>query len=333
MKKKQSLQKAALQHLFAGYEKHGLSIKALFTELGYDAEDFEEASFRLPSEKLGKLVRLAAIKLNDETIGFFERPTKLGGVKIGVLYALRGKTLRDAYFRLFKYLMLLHDDLDVKLVESGEEANIVINIKREESDADMLVYITLMLFVFRWSSWVTNHRISLNRLNFSGKKSTYSHDLDSAFPCRHYYERPQTELSIYRSDLELPVTQKEESVTQFINSLSNLLINRMSDASITAQIKRMLRECDNLENLPLKKVADDLNKSPQTVRRYLAQENTSFAALKESVRKDIATYHLTQKDTSIKNIAYLVGFSEPSAFIRAFKKWTGLTPGEWRERQ
>ena len=70
MKKKQSLQKAALQHLFAGYEKHGLSIKALFTELGYDAEDFEEASFRLPSEKLGKLVRLAAIKLNDETIPY-----------------------------------------------------------------------------------------------------------------------------------------------------------------------------------------------------------------------------------------------------------------------
>lgn len=333
MKKKYSLQKAALQHLFAGCAKQGLSVSELLLELGYDADNFEEASFRLPSERLGQLARLAALKLNDETLGFFERSTNLGGMKIGVLYTLRGNTLREACFRLFKYFKLLHDDLDIKLDEKGEEASVVIALKREEKAADMLVYITLMLFVFRWSSWITNHKISLNRLYFSGKKPVYAHDLDSAFPCRHYYQRQRTELSISRSDLELPVTQKEESVASFIKTLPNLLINRMSDASITAQIKRMLRDCENIENLPLKKVANDLNKSPQTVRRYLSQENTSFAAIKESVRKDIATYHLTQKDTPIKNIAYLVGFSEPSAFIRAFKKWTGFTPGEWRDHK
>lgn len=331
MKKKYSLQKAALQHLFAGCEKRGLSVSELFSELGYDTDNFEEASFRLPSEKLGKLARLAALKLNDETLGFFERRTKLGGIKIGVLYTLRGNTLREAFFRLFKYLMLLHDDLDINLDEKGEEASIVIGLKREQSDSDMLVYITIMLFVFRWSSWITNHKISLNRLHFSGKKSIYAHDLDSAFPCRHYYNSHQNELCISRGDLELPVAQQEENVASFISTLPNLLTNRMSDASVTAQIKRILRDDESLENLPLKKIAQKLNKSPQTIRRYLNQENTNFGALKESVRKDLAIYHLTQKDTPIKNIAFLVGFSEPSAFIRAFKKWTGRTPGEWRD--
>lgn len=175
--------------MFVGYEKYGFLIKVLFIELGYDVEDFEEVSFRLLLEKLGKLVWLVVIKFNDEIIGFFECFIKLGGVKIGVLYVLWGKILWDVYFRLFKYLMLLYDDLDIKLVESGEEVNIVINIKWEELDVDMLVYIMFMLFVFRWLFWVINYWILFNCLNFSGKKLIYLYDLDFVFFCCYYYER------------------------------------------------------------------------------------------------------------------------------------------------
>ena len=79
-------------------------------------------------------------------------------------------------------------------------------------------------------------------------------------------------------------------------------------------------------------IASCLNISTQTLRRRLKDENTSYQEIKDHMRRDVALYHLTHRDEpSINAIAFKVGFTEPSTFHRAFKKWTGLTPGAYRE--
>ena len=83
----------------------------------------------------------------------------------------------------------------------------------------------------------------------------------------------------------------------------------------------------------LEAVARHLHVSPQTLRRHLREEGTSFQALKDELRRDIAIYHLGRADLSLQAIAEQLGFSEPSAFHRAFKKWTGLTPGAYRAQE
>lgn len=70
--------------------------------------------------------------------------------------------------------------------------------------------------------------------------------------------------------------------------------------------------------------------SAQTLRRHLREEGSSFQELKDNLRRDLAIYHLSRNEISIQLIAEQLGFSEPSAFHRAFKKWTGLTPGAYR---
>ena len=72
--------------------------------------------------------------------------------------------------------------------------------------------------------------------------------------------------------------------------------------------------------------------SPQTLRRHLREEGTSFQELKDHLRRDLAIYQLGS-DLPIQRIAERLGFSEPSAFHRAFKKWTGLTPGAYRAQE
>ncbi len=80
-------------------------------------------------------------------------------------------------------------------------------------------------------------------------------------------------------------------------------------------------------------MARQLHMSPQTLRRHLSEEGSSFQELKDHLRRDLAIYHLGRSDLSIQDIAEQLGFSEPSAFHRAFKKWTGLTPGAYRANQ
>lgn len=83
----------------------------------------------------------------------------------------------------------------------------------------------------------------------------------------------------------------------------------------------------------MESIAQHLHISPQTLRRHLREEGTSFQELKDQLRRDIAIYHLRRADLSLQQIAEQTGFSEPSAFHRAFKKWTGLTPGAYRAQE
>jgi len=71
--------------------------------------------------------------------------------------------------------------------------------------------------------------------------------------------------------------------------------------------------------------------SPQTLRRHLQQEGESFQAIKDHWRRDLAINLLAESSLPIAEIARRTGFSEPSALHRAFKKWTGLAPGAYRE--
>jgi AraC-like DNA-binding protein len=94
----------------------------------------------------------------------------------------------------------------------------------------------------------------------------------------------------------------------------------------------MLQEAENVDDLPLSLVAQLLNRSEDTVRRHLKVEGSHFSEIKESVRRDRAVYHLQCLETPINQIAYMLGFSEPSSFNRAFKRWTGQTPGDYRRQ-
>lgn len=322
---------AFLSLLLTGSTKTEPTINKLLEELGYPSDVFKDNSDRFPSKKLGRLLRLFAIKLNDETFGFFQRPTKLGAMKMAVTIALHATTLRASIEKFIKFWSLIHDDLMLELVEKGEEASIHIKLTSPTTQRNTTIYIALVLLLFRWMSWVINKRIILNRVKFVGETPFYHEDLSSVIPCPYYFNSKTTELCFRRVDLDLPIAQQYENIPAYIKALPNFITTRLFDSTITAQVKQILREQENIEALPLKVVAEKLNKSPQTIRRYLKQEDITFAEIKENVRKDMAIYHLTKTETPIKNICYLVGFSEPSAFNRAFKKWTGYTPGEFRD--
>ena len=77
-------------------------------------------------------------------------------------------------------------------------------------------------------------------------------------------------------------------------------------------------------------VARRLHMSERSLQRHLRDEGVRFEALVEGLRRDLAMSYLSDRKMAIAEVAYLLGYSEPSAFHRAFKRWTGTTPGELR---
>jgi AraC-like DNA-binding protein len=88
---------------------------------------------------------------------------------------------------------------------------------------------------------------------------------------------------------------------------------------------------DFREELPgFEALTDMLNMSARTLRRRLEKEGTSYQRIKDNARRDAAITLLSREKMTVSDVAEQVGFSDPSAFHRSFKKWTGLSPGEYR---
>jgi AraC-like DNA-binding protein len=144
-------------------------------------------------------------------------------------------------------------------------------------------------------------------------------------------EQGHTELVMAASLLEKRVTQNEQSLRHFLrHPVLNLLTQDYARNSWTSQVREIVQH--HLEDMPeLNDVAASLDVHPQTLRRRLSAEGSTFKEIKSQVRRDTALHFLGKQGLSIEEIAHRAGFSESSAFIRAFKGWTGVTPYSYRK--
>jgi AraC-like DNA-binding protein len=145
------------------------------------------------------------------------------------------------------------------------------------------------------------------------------------------FDQPAASLVMSSSLLDRPLRQNETSLRHFLRHPALMMLTQQfANDGWTARVRDILRH--DMENLPeLGAVAGRLGIHPQTLRRRLAAEGTSYKELKGGLRRDTALHFLGKQGLSIEEIAGRAGFSESSAVIRAFKGWTGVTPYCYRK--
>ncbi len=101
--------------------------------------------------------------------------------------------------------------------------------------------------------------------------------------------------------------------------------------TMTLRIRELLKEHVATEMPTLKEVAGQLYLTPKTLHRRLAYEGNSYQKIKDDLRRDMAIHLLGEQQLTIIDVAEQIGFSDTCTFHRAFKKWTGVTPGLYRQ--
>lgn len=145
------------------------------------------------------------------------------------------------------------------------------------------------------------------------------------------FSAPRNALLIDPGWLETPF----EGATDYVFGLfteraERLLADLDAAGTLAARIEAHLLPRLHTGDVSVDTVAADLGMSRQTLYRRLRDEGTSFAALHDDLRRRMALDYLSARKVSVNQTAYLVGFSEPSAFTRAFRRWTGVPPATWR---
>ena len=153
------------------------------------------------------------------------------------------------------------------------------------------------------------------------------------FPCRQSFACERNLFAFNKRMLAIPIKQDPHTLVEFLSHAPQSLLTQFrTDNSVTAQIKRLLISAyEASQVLTFEEVAEALSSTTHTLRRRLKEEGHSFQEIKDSVRRESAMVLLSSTSQSIQEVSDGLGFSEPAAFNRAFKKWVGLSPAAFRD--
>jgi len=173
---------------------------------------------------------------------------------------------------------------------------------------------------------------AVEKISFTKSAPTHPEEYEQQLRTRVLFNQAQNELVLSEQVLSAPIKQANSSLCQLLKAQADALIGQLNqDNSITHKVVLWIRD-HLIDGEPDKScLAQSLNISPRTLQRKLAEENTSFQQLVNDIRRQLAEDYLAHNELSTGEIAYLLGFSEPSNFYRAYKKWTGKTPSQYRE--
>ncbi|GAB3888766.1 AraC family transcriptional regulator [Spirosoma agri] len=152
-------------------------------------------------------------------------------------------------------------------------------------------------------------------------------------PARLTFDAAVTTMVLDAALLDTPVLNASPTLSAMFEQHATGLLNQLKTPTLSSRVKAEIILLMKGEEPTLATVADRLAMGVRTLQLHLKEEGTTYQQLLDEIRKDLAIQHLREQNLSTTDIAYLLGFAEPSVFFRSFKKWTGVTPGAFRLAQ
>lgn len=320
-----------VEQILQGVREQGRDITSILLRSGISPALLESPLSRVSQAQYTALIRTLTRITRDELWGLCSRPVKIGTFARNCRALMHCRSLRDALVHGFRYYHLALEDMVPRLRIEGEIAHVVLQARTERNARLRYVERTFMFFTFGLACWLVARRIPLIDVDYCILDKNLSSDAFRVFQAPVRYQDGQVGFRFEKRWLDLPVVQNVQSVEEFLHQVpASLLIKYRDHANVTERIRRILRRHLDGEMPSLEEISKSLAVTPQTLRRRLQDEGQGYQAIKDDLRRDVAIEYLARPDLTLIEIANLVGFSEPSTFHRAFKKWTGVAPGEYR---
>ena len=311
----------------------GHDSSAFLRDNGIDPVLLRDPEARLPQAVATHIWHSAGQLTQDSNLGIHVAESIRPGA-FGVLgYALStSETLRMSLQRLCRYQRFLHDAAEVKLTVQADRAILSHYLAIPGGPPRQVSEYVL-------AGWLVTSRQATG-VNWSPLEVRFPHsapddssELRRFFACTLKFENARSELVFSRELLNRPLLKADPNLQAILEGQVVAMIEKLpkGEAATDAVRRYVVGELCNGEPT-LEEIAPRLHMSPRTLHRRLDEEGTSFRRVLTEVRRELATRHLTERQIAISEIAFLLGFSEPSAFHRAFKRWTGYAPIVYRER-
>ena len=316
-----------------GVESLGFNRRDIWLRAGLAEEDLLARRFDLSNDDYARLLFSLWRICDDEFMGLAPVRAHFGTFSMMCKAIISCSSLEHALHRAQAFYALFDGAPNIRLEKDKRLSKIVIE-HRPEYDLDNFLGESLLAIWHRLSSWLVGQGIPLLSVSCAYPPPEHASLYQMLFATPVKFSQQQTFLLIPTRILSLPVSQTPASLHAFLEtSPADFLARPNPHESMTGRLRQLFR-LYAMEELPsLSDAADHLKVSGATLRRRLSEEQTSYQKLKDECRLEEASLMLTQPDANIRDIAERLGFTEASTFHRAFKKWQGVTPGEYRTQK
>lgn len=303
---------------------------ALLARAGIDASCLDLPEARVAAQSYARLWRLLARRCNDEFFAMDPRGLRTGSLAFMCRASMAQPTLGQGLETALGFLALMLEDLQPCLVRQPGLAEIVINEPRAEPRR-AFTYFTFWMIVHGVACWLAGRRIPILAIDLRCAEPPFCDDYRVMFSESLQFGRPRTRMIIPADCLGLAVRRSEQELQRFLaEAPANILVRYRDPSSLARRIRTDLLRQAPAQWPALEHLAQTLCLSASTLRRRLAEEGQTYQGLKDSVRRELATTWLVGAEPTMGEVAERLGFADASSFYKAFRKWFGCNPGQYR---
>ena len=322
--------------LFAARQR-GADTDALARAVGISADQLRNPDGRVSVRQVQALWREIVAVTGDENIAL-KLGEMINPVAVGVLayVMMHSPTLGRAFDKLCQYQTIVCDATRTTSHRSGDQFVLSIGLTSRTDGPTDIIYpeyaLNSELSIYQAAiRALTGLHVSAREVHFSYPHPADTSEHERVFaPARLFFDAPETTMVLDASLLDTPILNANPNLFVLFERHADGLLQQLQTPTLSSRVRAEIVTLLKGEEPTLSTVADRLAMGVRTLQLHLKEENITYQQLLDDIRKELAVRHLREHSLSTTDIAYLLGFAEPSVFFRSFKKWTGQTPGAYR---
>jgi AraC-like DNA-binding protein len=331
-----SISSGAVRRLISTLRELGVDLAPILAEAGVDERVGDDPDGRVPIRMLHTLWD-AALRRHPRSDGALLGAQRYNPGDYGLVgfVCMNSATLGEALRHLVRYLHLWTDDPAMRLDDDG---TLELSYRNAFPDSLGLRCATeaALAEILHGARIVTHSPLAPREVSFThdAPPETAAHEAFFQAPVR--FNQPVAAMRFFPEQLTTPLPTADAQLGAFLRDLANQALARQvgpEEPSAIDQVQRLIAE--ELRNgVPTQaQIARVMAVSERTLRRRLEEHGTTFRDILDETRAQMAHTYVRDPRLPLSEVAFLLGFSEPSAFHRAFRRWTGLTPAAYRARE
>lgn len=318
-----------IQAPLRGAARHGLTQTELFAKCGITEDDFSDDG-ALPPDAYARLMLMIWRLTGDEAMGLNPEPVTFRTFAMMCRAVITCATLEHAMRRAAEFYRLLPGSPQVALEKDEHRVRLIIS-HSDQFDPDHFLSESLLVIWHRFGSWLTGQGIPLLKVECPYSAPGHAELYADLFATPVSFDAEDLALTIPARAIRMPVVQSPASLERFLqHSPADILARPNPHQSTSAKVRNVLLGSPVAALPNLTEMAAVISMSGATLRRYLREEGTTYQTLKDEIRFVEASRLLKTSEASVADIAAATGFSETSAFSRAFSRWSGKAPAQYR---
>lgn len=310
----------------------GLDSAALCREAGLDPQLLDDANARYPLSATTRLWQLAVAASGDPALGLntsrHVAPTTFHALGMAVMAS---GSLREIFERIVRYHQVVSDALELELRDVGDSCELHFRLPPggslpapEAIDAFAAIYVRTCRN--RLGRSYAPLAVHLRRPPPADPQPWLE-----AFRAPVHFAAAEDVLCFARADLDRPLDDGNPELAAHNEAVLRKRLDALQPDTVGRRLRRALEQCLPNGEPSAEVLAHGLHLSLRSLQRHLSEEGSSYEQVLAETRHALAVQHLGEADCSISEVAYLLGFADSSSFSRAFKRWSGQSPSQYRD--